>query len=145
MPRSQRVVLASGLMSAVIGIVGLLVYLFAPIHTAHLVSGGLTRPIGVNSIQLGLWQEGLGVLAVVCLILFAVIAVGTLRYSAKQSSPAAILLWTSTGLLWLLASTTGNIDPSNIATSLVWFLLPSIALALIASFTAALQIVRSPR
>ncbi|MGZ3585547.1 MAG: hypothetical protein ACXVCT_22625 [Ktedonobacterales bacterium] len=130
MTPAQRTILLTGVASGVTGLVATVTFLFAPLRTIYVASAGFTGPQQVSILEWSGLGAQLGGSIVLCLLLLLGIVAGAMWQVHSQITGGAVLLWTSTVLLGLVIS-----DNNILIAPLDAFLLPSMALALVSSFT----------
>ena len=137
MTSAQRTILLTGVASGVTGLLATVVFLFAPLRTIFVASDGSTVPqqVSILEFSLGVQLWGLWGSIVLCLLLLLGIVAGARMQVRGQTTGGPVLLWTATVLLGLVIS-----DGNILLMPLDAFLLPSMALALVSSFTTLLSI-----
>jgi len=130
MTAAQRTIWLSGVASGVTGLVAIVLFLFAPLRTVYVASSGFT---GAQQVSILRFYGARGTLfwsVVLCLLLLLGSAAGARWQVRRRATGGAVLLWTATVLLGVVIS-----DQHILIAPLDAFLLPSMALALVSSFT----------
>jgi hypothetical protein len=127
---AQRTILLTGVASGVTGLVATVTFLFAPLRTIFVASGGSTSPQQVSILVFPGLDAQLGGSIMLCLLLLLGIVAGAMWQVRGQTTGGSVLLWTATVLLGLVIA-----DQNILLAPLDAFLLPSMALALVSSFT----------
>ncbi len=130
MTAAQRTIWLTGVASGVTGLVAIVIFLFAPLRTVYVASSGFTGPQQVSILRFYGTRGTLFWSVVLCLLLLLGIAAGARWQVRRQTTGGAVLLWTATVLLGVVIS-----DQNILIAPLDAFLLPSMALALVSSFT----------
>src|SRR5260370_38989060 len=130
MTAAQRTIWLTGVASGVTGLVAIVSFLFAPLRTVYVASSEFTGPRQVSILGFYGARGTLFWSVVLCLLLLLGIAVGARWQVRRQTTGGAVLLWTATALLGAVIS-----DQHLLIAPLDAFLLPSMALALVSSFT----------
>lgn len=129
-PEQQRMIRLTGVASGVTGLVAIVLFLFAPLRTIYVAGAGFNGPQQVSILYFPGLGAQLGGSIVLCLLLLLGIVAGALWQVRSQTTGGAVLLWTATVLLALVIS-----DQNILIAPLDASLLPSMALALVSSFT----------
>jgi hypothetical protein len=135
MTSAQRTILLTGVASGVTGLVATITFLVAPLRTIFVASAEFTGPQQVSILRFSGLGAQLWGSVVLCLLLLLGIVTGARWQVRGQTTGGAVLLWTSMVLLGLVIG-----DKNILLAPLDAFLLPSMALALVSSFTTLLSI-----